>query len=196
MKLRLAHRLYGTTFIAGSHVEVQLMSRRLWLAGLTVSVTLVACGGTSPSPSGSAPINNTGSTAPVASTAPAAAPCTKRNLDFDHGKVDLTGPWLGDDDGIYYLRQIGKNLWWSGMSGQAGPPASLGRDWNNVANGQVNDDLTIHLNWADVPRGEILGGGTLVWRIEDDGSGNVKLTKVSETGSGFGGSAFTPCRPG
>jgi hypothetical protein len=116
-------------------------------------------------------------------------------LKFDP-KVDLTGPWLGDDEGIYYLRQLGKTLWWSGMSGQPGRPQDLGRDWNNVATGQIADDLTIHLDWADVPRGQVMGNGTLVWKIEDDGTGNVRLSKVSETGTGFGGGRFTPCGPG
>jgi hypothetical protein len=117
-------------------------------------------------------------------------------VKFDPAKIELTGAWLGDDAGIYYLRQIGKTLWWSGMSGQSGPAAALGREWNNVATGQIKADLTIELQWADVPRGEILGGGTLVWKVVDDGTGNAKLTKVSETGSGFGGGVFTPCAPG
>jgi hypothetical protein len=82
------------------------------------------------------------------------------------------------------------------MSGQSGPSALLGRDWNNVATGQIKDDLTIELQWADVPRGGILGGGTLVWKVVDNGSGSTKLTKESETGSGFGASVLTPCAPG
>ena len=82
------------------------------------------------------------------------------------------------------------------MSGQAAPPETLGREWNNVAFGRIQDDLTIELPWADLPRGRILGNGTLVWEIVDDGTGNTKLTKVSETGAGFGGAEFTPCGPG
>lgn len=30
----------------------------------------------------------------------------------------------------------------------------------------------------------------------DDGTGKVKLTKLSETGTGFGGEEFRPCSPG
>lgn len=170
-------------------------------------LTLAACGASSSSPkataSGPASIPATPVAATTQSPTPTpvpsvavAAPCTARPLKFDPKNVILTGAWHGSDDGIYYLRQIGTALWWSGMSGQAGPPAKLGREWNNVAMGQIKDDLTIALNWADVPRGQILGGGTLVWKIQDDGTGNVKLTKISETGSGFGGEVFTPCRPG
>jgi hypothetical protein len=110
--------------------------------------------------------------------------------------MDLTGAWSGDDDGIYYLRQLGKTLWWSGMSNRNGVPSQLGRDWNNVATGEIKDDLTIDLDWADVPRGEVMGYGTLLWKIVDDGTGNARLMKLSETGKPFGGSQFTPCRPG
>jgi hypothetical protein len=125
-----------------------------------------------------------------------AAPCTKRDLAFDPANIDLTGAWLANDAGIYYLRQIEQTLWWNGMSGQSGPPDKLGRNWNNVAYGEIKEDLTIELQWADVPRGEILGGGTLTFEIGDDGTGNTVLTKVSETGTGFGGVTFTPCAPG
>ncbi len=134
--------------------------------------------------------------ATIAASAAAAAPCTKRVLKFDPAKIDLTGAWLGDDDGIYYIRQLDKVIWWSGMSGQSGPLAGLGRDWNNVATGPFKADMTIALQWADVPRGDVQGYGTLVWKVVDDGSGNAKLTKLSETGTGFGGSVFTPCAPG
>jgi len=188
------------------------MSRRSSLAVLILGLTLAACGSSaSPSPTGQsvAPIANAPSTGPLANQpsaatsagqpstpAQAAAPCTRRTLKYDLAKIDLTGAWLGDDEGVYYLRQLEKTLWWSGMSGQAGVPAALGRDWNNVATGQIKADGTIDLHWADVPRGQILGGGTLRWKIVDDGTGNARLSKLSETGSGFGGSEFTPCTPG
>src|SRR4249920_228391 len=89
-----------------------------------------------------------------------AAPCTKRALNFDPKALDLTGAWMGDDDGVYYIRQLGKVIWWSGMSEASGPPDRLGRDWNNVATGTIKDDLTIPLTWADVPRGGVMGSGT------------------------------------
>ena len=82
------------------------------------------------------------------------------------------------------------------MSELGGPAKDLGRDWSNVATGPVKADLTIPVQWADVPRGGILGYGTMVWKLTADGSGNAQLVKVSETGTGFGGSFFTPCAPG
>jgi hypothetical protein len=30
---------------------------------------------------------------------------------------DVTGVWLGNDGGTYYLRQIGDVVWWVGLSG-------------------------------------------------------------------------------
>ena len=180
------------------------MPRRLATAACAVAlVTLAACGSSATSsPAVTAPSSAqvTSPSVPalpaVSATPIAAAPCTKRDLRFDPANMDLTGPWLANDDGIYYLRQIEDALWWSGMSGQAGPPETLGREWNNVAFGRIQDDLTIELLWADLPRGQILGNGTLVWEIVDDGTGNTKLTKLSETGAGFGGAEFTPCGPG
>ena len=179
------------------------MSRRSILAIVVFGLTIAACG-SSTSPSPAAPSVAPAVSQPsVATSAPAAsaeaaiaAPCLRRALKFDPTRIDLTGAWTGNDQGVYYIRQVGKTVWWSGMSGQTGTPDALGRDWNNVATGQIKDDLTIALDWADVPRGQILGGGTLVWKIQDDGTGNIKLTKVSETGSGFGGEVFTPCGPG
>lgn len=114
---------------------------------------------------------------------------------FDPNDIDLTGPWAGDDGGIYYLRQVGSFVWWNGMSERAGSPSAFGREWNNVARGEING-LEIDVEWADVPRGEILGEGTLHLSIEDDGSGSIQIVKVSETGTGFGNSLWTPCTPG
>lgn len=124
-----------------------------------------------------------------------AARCDKAPKPFDPKKVDLTGPWSGDDGGIYYLRQVGSVVWWNGMSERAGSSSRLGRDWNNVGRGEVKA-LKIEVEWADVPRGQILGNGTLSLSIKDDGTGNVQIVKDSETGTGFGNNIWTPCTPG
>ena len=169
-----------------------------------MAVILAACGASSPSrsaaPSASAQASAVASAsptrAPLPSPSPAvAAACDKAPKAFNANRVELTGAWAGDDDGIYYLRQVGSIVWWNGMSGRDGRPADLGRDWNNVGRGEV-DGLTIKAEWADVPRGGILGDGTLNLKIEDDGTGNVRIVKVSETGAGFGNTSWTPCRPG
>ena len=114
---------------------------------------------------------------------------------FDPEQVDLTGPWTGDDGGIYYLRQLESVLWWSGMSGRDGPPEELGRGWNNVARGEI-DGLKISVEYADVPRGGNLGSGTLTLTIQADETGNIQMVKDTESPAGFGSSVWTPCTPG
>jgi hypothetical protein len=182
-------------------------SARLFAVLLGAILVVAACG-TTASP---APAATTASSGGPASHAPAsaspsraasptalaavAAPCTKIAKAFDPKKIDLTGPWSGDDGGIYYLRQVGTVIWWNGMSGRTDRPASLGRDWNNVGRGVIKA-LKIDVDWADVPRGGILGGGTLSLTIKDDGSGNVQIVKDGETGTGFGNNIWTPCAPG
>ena len=49
---------------------------------------------------------------------------------------------------------------------------------------------------ADVPRGGILDGGTMKLKIEDDGTGNVRMVKVSEQTGDFGNKTWTPCQSG
>jgi hypothetical protein len=169
-------------------------------------LALAACG--TPASSATSAVSPSGAAAESTTPAPSATPsptpsptpqvaarCDKVAKPFDAKKVDLTGRWAGDDLGIYYLRQVGSVLWWNGMSGRDGPPASLGREWNNVARGEISG-LTVDAEWADVPRGEILGSGTLNLKVEDDGTGNIRIVKVSETGTGFGNSIWTPCAPG
>jgi DNA-directed RNA polymerase specialized sigma24 family protein len=124
-----------------------------------------------------------------------AVDCGYPAAPFDPENVELTGAWAGDDGGIYYIRQEGKRVWWNGMSGRDAPPPELGSDWSNVGTGVIKDDLTIDATWADVPRGDILGSGTLKLQIEDNGAGDIRIRKVDETGTGFGNSLWTPCEP-
>lgn len=170
-----------------------------------IAVVIAACGASvSPSqsaaPSASAQASTVTSASPTRAPSPSPSPavaaaCDKAPKAFNADRVDLTGAWAGDDGGIYYLRQVRMIVWWNGMSGRDGRPADLGRDWNNVARGEI-EGLTIQVEWADVPRGRILGDGTLSLKIEDDGTGNIRIAKVSETGAGFGNSLWTPCAPG
>jgi hypothetical protein len=170
-----------------------------------MAVVVAACGASSsPSrsvaPSASVQASSVASASPTLAPSPSpsssvAAACDKAPKAFNPNHVELTGAWAGDDGGIYYLRQVGTIVWWNGLSGRDGRPSDLGRDWNNVGRGEV-DGLTVNVEWADVPRGGILGDGTLKLTIEDDGTGNVRLVKTSETGGGFGNSLWTPCEPG
>ena len=185
------------------------MNSRLRLPVLLgAMLALAACGASTPSATTVAPsagggpasqaavpsVSHTVAVSPSPSAAVAAS-CDKAPKPFDASHVDLTGAWAGDDDGIYYLRQLGSVVWWNGMSGRAGSPPGLGRDFNNVGRGQIKG-LKIDVEWADVPRGGILGNGTLSLKIEDDGTGNVRIVKVDETGTGFGNNIWTHCTPG
>ena len=88
---------------------------------------------------------------PTASAAAAVAvQCAKSPCPFDPKKVDLNGTWSGDDGGIYYLRHVDSVVWWNGMSGRERSPSDLGRGWNNVGRGKINE-LKIEVEWADVP---------------------------------------------
>jgi hypothetical protein len=175
------------------------MSDRITSLTMVVAVMLAGCS-TSTATSAPTPVPTAAATqiatkTPVATKA-VGAPCEPKAVAFDAGKLDLTGAWAGDDRGIYYLRQVGKILWWNGMADRAADPAVLGRTWNNVGRGEIKGDLTIAVEWADVPRGQILGYGTLNLQIGKDANGSIKITKVSETGTGFGNGVWTPCSPG
>jgi hypothetical protein len=158
---------------------------------LAAMLALAGCG-TSPSPATSIQASATaeGASQPAA----VAVSCDLAPKPFDPSDIDLTGAWAGDDGGIYYLRQLGSVVWWNGMSGRDARPIDLGRDWNNVGRGVING-LQIDVEWSDVPRGEIFGNGTLILNIQDDGTGNIQIVKVGETGTGFGNEVLTPCSP-
>jgi hypothetical protein len=138
----------------------------------------------------------------AAAVGPAAAPvalyaCTSRTVTWD-GKsaIDLTGTWAGDDQGVYYLRQLGDQVWWLGMSGLGQALASRGTEWTNVYLGTLKGS-TITGTYADVPQGRILDKGPVVLKLTSASGGGLSLVRtdpVLETG--FGGSRFTPCRLG
>ena len=134
-----------------------------------LTLVLAGCGADSVSPSLiDAPNGTTG--------------CSSEQLADDSG--ELTGAWEADDGGTYYLRQMGDCVWWFGTELEevwAGETEQPG--FANVAVGHVSGN-EVRLEWADIPLGDILGGGTLVLQIGDDGN---QLTKSSETGTGFGG---------
>ena len=141
MKARHLVAILGACLLVAACASSQLTT--------TVPATAAPGAGSSAAPAAVSAAPSTGAAKPSPSIAEA-APCVKRALKFDPKTLDLTGAWGGDDDGIYYIRQIGKVIWWSGMSGAAGPADQLGRDWNNVATGTIKYDLTIPVTWADV----------------------------------------------
>ncbi len=95
----------------------------------------------------------------------------------------LTGVWQASDGGTYYLKQIGTNVWWNGMSG-----GNDGRSFSNVFHGEIKylpsqggTTPRVIGEWVDLPRGTSTGSGTLDLRITSP----TTFQKVSHTGSGF-----------
>src|SRR5215207_9967784 len=159
-------------------------------------VVAVGCGTSTSSPSAAttpraasslatAQASPAASVATASPTAAVAGICTPTPMKFDPKVIDLTGAWAGDDDGIYYVRQLDNVVWWNGMSTRNGPPTTLGREWNNVGRGEINN-LTIVADWADVPRGGINGDGQVEFKIGADSAGNIQLTKTKDVGAGRG----------
>jgi hypothetical protein len=93
----------------------------------------------------------------------------------------LTGIWLADGGGMYFLRQIDDVLWWVGLSGGLLYP---GLEYCNVYHASITG-TTINGEWSDVPRGTTANHGNLDLRLIDDN----RLLKESETG-GFSASTW------
>jgi hypothetical protein len=134
---------------------------------------------------------------PKATAAVALYSCGSRTVTWDGSSaIDLTGTWNGDDEGVYYLRQLGDQVWWLGMSGLGEPLVSRGSDWTNVYLGTLSGD-TVTGTYADVPQGKILDKGPVVMKLTRTSAGEISLVRtdpVLETG--FGGTMFTPCQLG
>ncbi|MED3997957.1 hypothetical protein P4647_25570 [Peribacillus frigoritolerans] len=99
---------------------------------------------------------------------------------------DLTGTWLCDDGGDYYIRQIqpGNRSWiyWAGLS-QRG----VGDDFANVFRGERKPTGFITGIWTDVPYGRANNLGSITLRIEDNG----RTLRAIEKAGGFAGSVWT-----
>lgn len=98
---------------------------------------------------------------------------------------DLSGVWDCDDNGRYYIVQIGSDIYWYGELDTVNP------GWSNVAVGTIDGD-TISLKWADVPKGKVKQNGVLILKLtESQSPDNLQiLTVVNKTGN-FGGSKWT-----
>lgn len=118
-------------------------------------------------------------------------------LMFSSCARNLTGTYIADDGGIYYLQQSGGTLWWAGLSLDRELPADFvwhrGLYFTNVFRGTINSDNTIVGEWSDVSRGLTLNSGTLTVKIDSSG-GVTKLTKLTATG-GFGATTWTRTDP-
>jgi len=93
--------------------------------------------------------------------------------------INLSGKWRGNDNGNYFIRQDGPEMWWLGMS------ADNGASWTNVFRGQVQG-MGISGQWADVPLGRMNNKGTLQLHIVNFN----QMQRTNQTG-GFGGSTWS-----
>ena len=75
------------------------------LVAMTLMLALAGCGDDRAS---SAPAPSAGSTATIDLSAIACA------TDDPDDVGELTGAWAGNDDGVYYIRQVGDCVWWFG----------------------------------------------------------------------------------
>ena len=123
--------------------------------------------------------------------------CSSRTVSWDGtSHIDLTGTWNGDDEGVYYLRQLGDQVWWLGMSGMGGPFAARGSDWTNVYVGTLSGH-TLTGTYADVPQGKILDKGPVVLELTATSGGGISLVRTDPLlETGFGGTHMTPCTLG
>ncbi|MFD3002864.1 hypothetical protein ACFS7Z_21025 [Pontibacter toksunensis] len=88
----------------------------------------------------------------------------------------LTGVWLGNSGGAYYVRQVGSEVVWFG---EACSPPGTPTSFANVFVGTLAGS-NVTGSWADVPYGgsSSLNSGSLSFRVEGD-----RLIRTGGTGS-------------
>jgi hypothetical protein len=165
------------------------------LVVLTMSLALAGCGDNPVIPSSGDDL------ASAASSPDASAGTTPTDLSAiacateDPADVgDLTGAWSGDEGGVYYIRQVGDCVWWFGTEIDVIEPGLTGQHgFANVASGRVVGNR-IDVEWADLPVGDILGGGglTLVYSAEND---ELVITEQRGDWVPFGATRFTRIEP-
>jgi hypothetical protein len=94
-------------------------------------------------------------------------------------RPDLSGVYKSNDNGFYYVRQVGGTVYWLGMS------ADGGKTFTNVYHGFIQGNFILG-TWADVPYGTTHNSGTLNLKI----TGPNTFSRLAETG-GFSGSIWT-----
>lgn len=101
--------------------------------------------------------------------------------------MTLSGVWHGSDNGTYYVRQLGHEVWWLGLS------RDQGRSFANVFYGSVGESGPIQGTWVDVQMGVggVRSGGTLVIEGNQPSTQlSTTLTKTEETAH-FGAGMWT-----
>lgn len=92
-----------------------------------------------------------------------------------------TGVWLGNDGGVYYVRQSGTELVWFGQACSGGARPTFANVFKGTRAGTSVTGV-----WADVPYGSTLGSGLLGLTVVDAN----RITRSNVSG-GFGGTSWT-----
>jgi hypothetical protein len=148
------------------------------LALFTFALAVAGCGGNAAVPSAGVGSTSAASSPGVAASTTAATELTAIGCATDDPEDvgALTGAWSADDGGVYYIRQVGDCVWWFGTDlARVEPGQNAQRGFSNVAAGHV-EGSEIELEWADVPLGNILGGGGLTVTINEGGD-SLQITK-------------------
>jgi len=98
--------------------------------------------------------------------------------------IRLTGTWTAGNLGVFFIRQIGDEVWWLGEDDPLQPT------WCNVGYGKVVD-RTITADWIDIPKGSSRSKGTVVLKITYPN----RLEVESQTG-GFAVKEMTKAKQG
>jgi hypothetical protein len=84
-----------------------------------------------------------------------------------YAQTDLTGTWIANDNGIYYFRQIGTDVWWAGFSTES-PSGTTdlhrGLLFTSVFHGTLTGN-TLAGSFVDVPKGQMLTSGPLTLTV-------------------------------
>ena len=174
--------------------NVSPLRRMAVLALVVLALAVTGCGASVPS---SPAVEATASSAP----SPTAATTAVQDLSAiacateDPEDVgDLTGAWRGDDRGVYYIRQVGDCVWWFGTEIREMEPGVLGQPgFANVATGRM-DGTEIRMEWADLPIGDILGGGGLTL-VYDPANDLLRITEQRGDWVRYGASTLTRIAP-
>ena len=95
------------------------------------------------------------------------------------GSPTVDGRWIANDHATYYVRQIGNEFVWVGLS------SDDGKSFTNVFHGTRQGNIVTG-TWADVRGPHPTGTGSLTLAL----NGTSLMTKKSESGAKFGASRW------
>ena len=160
-----------------------------------MALALAGCGDDPASPSAVADVASSGPSpdASAGTTLTDLAPIACAT-DDPRDVGPLTGAWRGSEGGIYYIRHVGDCVWWFGTEIPVIDPGLTGHHgFANVASGRMVGNQ-IDVEWADLPLGNILGGGGLTL-VYDEDSDELTITEQRGDWEAFGATTFTRIAP-